>query len=356
MQLELCEVAVGFHGRAIVDNVSIRLKKGIIGCLLGPSGCGKTTLLRAIAGFEPVLHGEIRIDGKEVSRPGRNSPPEKRQVGMVFQDFALFPNMTVRENVGFGLGALARKERNTRVDRLLQLVALEADASRFPHQLSGGQQQRVALARALAPEPKILLLDEPFSNIDIDLTTQIAAELRDILIQSHTTTIFVTHNQSEAFAIADEIGVINHGRLLQWDSAYNIYYRPRHRFVADFVGLGGFVSGVVGAGGTVETAMGVIPGEIPHGLTSGTTVDVLIRPNELSVEQNGCGNATVKQRTFQGANDKYLLILDTGEALEFLHGSSAAPLREGQRVRLIPAPTRLILFAKPGPETGNYQD
>jgi len=238
--LDLDGIGLGYdthHGlHTVVENLNLQLERGHIGCLLGSSGCGKTTVLRAIAGFEPVLAGNIRLDGVTLSSPLIKIPPERRRVGMMFQDYALFPHLSVRENVAFGLRRQARAEQQTRVQEMLDMVGLAKAADSYPHELSGGQQQRVALARALAPAPELLLLDEPFSNLDVDTRERLAFELRDILKHTRHTALLVTHNQAEAFAIADRIGVMaQDGRIVQWDTPYTLHHHPANEFVADFV-------------------------------------------------------------------------------------------------------------------------
>ncbi len=221
--------------RTVVDDLSLSLGTGDIGCLLGASGCGKTTVLRAIAGFEPVRQGSITLDDTLLSSATEHLAPERRRVGMMFQDYALFPHLTVSGNVGFGLRRQATTARTQRVAEMLELVGLAASADNYPHELSGGQQQRVALARALAPAPDLLLLDEPFSNLDIDTRERLAFEVRDILKQTGHTALLVTHNQAEAFAIADRIGVMQAGRLAQWDTPYNVHHHPTTPLVAEFI-------------------------------------------------------------------------------------------------------------------------
>ncbi|MBP7421619.1 MAG: ABC transporter ATP-binding protein, partial [Burkholderiaceae bacterium] len=223
-----------------VSDVSFGLRQGDIGVLIGPSGCGKTTLLRAVAGLETVAAGEISLSGKVVSSAGRTVAPEARRIGMVFQDYALFPHLDIGRNVAFGIHHLPKAERAARVAEVLELVGLGGAEARFPHELSGGQQQRVALARALAPKPQLMLLDEPFSNLDVELRERLAHEVRGILKAAQATALFVTHDQLEAFAIGDAIGVMHEGRLHQWDSAYTLYHQPATRFVADFIGHGVF--------------------------------------------------------------------------------------------------------------------
>ncbi|MER1968195.1 ABC transporter ATP-binding protein [Castellaniella sp. GW247-6E4] len=218
-----------------VNDLSLSLEGGQIACLLGASGCGKTTVLRAIAGFEPLDKGEIRLAGRVLSSAGGQVEPEHRRVGMMFQDYALFPHLTVCGNVGFGLRRLTAEARGRRVREMLALTDLSNLGDRYPHQLSGGQQQRVALARALAPEPDLLLLDEPFSNLDIDAREKLAFELRDILKASGRTALLVTHNQAEAFAIADQIGVMHSHTLAQWDTPYGLHHHPATPEIAAFV-------------------------------------------------------------------------------------------------------------------------
>lgn len=219
----------------VVDELSLVLPGGHIGCLLGPSGCGKTTVLRAIAGFEPPAGGRILLDGAVLSSTAHCVAPERRRVGMMFQDYALFPHLDVGGNVGFGLRRLPRGDRDRRVAEMLELVGLAHAADSYPHELSGGQQQRVALARALAPSPDLLLLDEPFSNLDADTRERLAFEVRDILQHTGHTAVLVTHDQAEAFAIADRIGVMTEGRVAQWDTPYNLRHHPATPFVADFI-------------------------------------------------------------------------------------------------------------------------
>lgn len=237
--LELTHLALGYdtpHGfKSIVHGLNLSLEQGQIGCLLGESGCGKTTVLRAIAGFEPLRQGRIALKGRVLAGPGVDLPPEQRQVGIMFQDYALFPHLNVERNVGFGLRRIPAAERRDRVALMLERVGLAHTLGQYPHELSGGQQQRVALARALAPAPDLLLLDEPFSNLDLHTRESLAFEVRDILKQSGATAILVTHNQAEAFAIADRIGVMRQGRILQWDTPYQVHHHPTDDFVADFV-------------------------------------------------------------------------------------------------------------------------
>ena len=292
--------------------MSFSLEPGRIGCLLGPSGCGKTTVLRCIAGFEPVQGGEIALSDRVVSRPGLQVPPERRGIGMVFQDYALFPHLSVEKNVAFGLSRVAEDQRAQRTRAMLELVGLTPVADVYPHELSGGQQQRVALARALAPAPDLLLLDEPFSNLDIDLRERISVEVREILKAAGTTAILVTHDQHEAFLLADEIGIMKDGTIEQWDTAYNLYHRPRTRFVADFVGQGVFMRGVAHGGERIETELGALVGNWPEDVAPDDVVDVLLRPDDIVHDDASPSQAEVLAKAFRGAEFLYTLKLESG--------------------------------------------
>jgi iron(III) transport system ATP-binding protein len=301
--------------------VSFGLRVGDIGVLIGPSGCGKTTLLRAVAGLEPLSGGSISLAGQVVSSPHRALAPEARQIGMVFQDYALFPHLDVQGNVGFGISHLPRAERASRVDEMLALVGLAGQQSRFAHELSGGQQQRVALARALAPKPRLLLLDEPFSNLDVDLRERLAHEVRSILKAANTTALFVTHDQLEAFAIGDQIGVMQQGRLHQWDDAYTLYHRPASRFVAEFIGHGVFAHALirqVNGHTLVDTPLGqltdVAECPLPSAFANGAC-DVLLRADDIVHDDDAPVKAQITRKAFRGSEFLYTLRLATGETV-----------------------------------------
>lgn len=323
MFLEVLQLSVTYANQATaaVRNVSFGLPAGDIGVLIGPSGCGKTTLLRAVAGLEPASGGEIRLGGEVVSRAGLSLPPESRQVGMVFQDYALFPHLSVGRNVAFGIDHLPRADRQNRVAEVLALVDLAGQESRFPHELSGGQQQRVALARALAPKPRLLLLDEPFSNLDVDLRERLAHEVRGILKAANTTALFVTHDQLEAFAVGDTIGVMHQGELHQWDNAYTLYHRPATRFVAEFIGHGVFTSAViqdVAGQVVVQTPLGPLDNmtecPLPNAYPNGTC-DVLLRADDIVHDDDAPVKAQIMRKAFRGAEFLYTLRLVTGETV-----------------------------------------
>lgn len=317
--LKLNEVQHAYGKQTTINHLSLELKKGEIGCLLGPSGCGKTTVLRCIAGFESLMAGEILLNGVMVSSASFSLPPERRRVGMVFQDYALFPHLTVAANVGFGLQGSRAPERSQRVNDMLQVVGLTEVADKYPHQLSGGQQQRVALARALAPHPDLLLLDEPFSNLDISLRERLSLEVRDILKNQHITAILVTHNQDEAFSVADVVGVMHEGQIMQWDTAYNLYHRPANRFVANFIGQGVFLPGTILSSGKIEMELGILTKDIYHPCQMdekicqiGNEVYVLIRPDDIVYNEHSALQATVINKAFRGAEILYTLKLASG--------------------------------------------
>ena len=327
MFLQVANLGVTYAGRPqpAVDDVSFCLQAGEIGVLIGPSGCGKTTLLRAVAGLERAGSGSIRLGSQIISSPDMHIPPEQRHLGMVFQDYALFPHLDVARNVAFGIMHLASKARAQRVQEVLALVGMPTAGKRFAHELSGGQQQRVALARALAPSPRLLLLDEPFSNLDVDLRERLAHEVRGILKAAGATALFVTHDQLEAFAIGDKIGVMQHGKLHQWDEAYALYHRPATRFVADFIGHGVFAparlvqrENSIGNGVVVSTMLGdltdvqecPLPSAYPGGLC-----DVLLRADDIVHDDNASVKAQIVRKAFRGSEFLYTLKLATGETV-----------------------------------------
>lgn len=310
--LTLDQVGVAYGGKPVLEQLSFTLAEGEIGCLLGPSGCGKTTALRAIAGFEPIRAGRIRLNGDVIATAEQQWPPQQRGIGMVFQDYALFPHLTVAGNVAFGLGALSRTEARARTMELLEVVGLAGHADDYTHALSGGQQQRVALARALAPAPRLLLLDEPFSNLDVELRERLSGEVRDILKARGTTALLVTHDQHEAFALADRIGVMEQGRLKQWDSAYALYHEPSDRFVADFVGEGAFLAGKVLEGDRLDFELGCRALHDDHTFAVGQRVSVLLRPDDVLHDDASDLKARVVKKAFRGAQFLYTLALPSG--------------------------------------------
>ncbi len=349
------------NGHPAVESVTMALSPGQIGVLIGPSGCGKTSLLRAVAGLEHLSAGRIAIDGQILSeRASRiHLAPEARRIGMVFQDYALFPHLDVGDNVAFGIHHLAPEERRTRTRQMLDLVGLSDAARRAPHQLSGGQQQRVALARALAPQPRLMLLDEPFSSLDVDLRERLAHELRAILKAAGTTALFVTHDQLEAFAVGDRIGVMNEGRLEQWDDAYTLYHRPLTRFVADFIGHGVFAparivarpvlaGGAAGHAVVVSTALGdlvdvaecPLPDAYPDGLC-----EVLLRADDIVHDDAAPVKARIERKAFRGSEFLYTLRLANGE-LVMAHVPSHHDHQIGEWIGIRAEVDHVVTFAR----------
>ena len=319
--LQMERVTLAYPGQVVpvVRDVSLQLAPGDIACLLGPSGCGKTTLLRAIAGFAPLQAGRIAIMGREVSGAGVQVATEQRNVGMVFQDYALFPHLTVQGNIGFGLHGLAASAAQARVQEMLHMVGLQSLAQRYVHELSGGQQQRVALARALAPKPQLLLLDEPFSNLDVSLREHLAREVRALLKATGTTAVLVTHDQQEAFAVADYVAVLAQGRVQQWGTPMALYHEPVNRVVANFLGEGAWIPMRHSASGTLVTELGSFPAPPGVGadLDAGNQApqELLVRPDDILHDDASPTKARVTAKVFRGANFLYTLALPSGQAV-----------------------------------------
>jgi iron(III) transport system ATP-binding protein len=312
MSLEMHGVSKNYGARPAVEHVSFALAAGEIGCLLGPSGCGKTTALRCVAGFETLDEGRILLQGRVVGERGLHVPPHERGVGLVFQEHALFPHLTALGNVEFGLRSLAGPERRARAKEALHLVGLDDCAAVYPARLSGGQQQRVAIARALAPRPAILLLDEPFASLDAALRERLVGDLRSTLKSLGMTALVVTHDQQEAFALADRIGLMRGGRLEQWATPYELYHRPASRFVANFVGRASFLPATRGADGVVQTELGpLVEGRLERA-GQGAGCEVLLRPDDIVHDDEAPQRGRVVDRIFRGANFMYTLELASG--------------------------------------------
>ncbi len=315
-------ISKAFAGTPVLVDVSVSVAPGAMVALLGPSGCGKTTLLRIIAGLETPDAGEVTVGDRLLTGPSTRVPPEKRRVGMVFQDWALFPHLSVARNVGYGLPRVDRVERARRVAEALELVGLSGLGDRQPGTLSGGQQQRVALARALAPEPSVLLLDEPFSNLDTTLRVQVRTEVHRLLVELGVTTIFVTHDQEEAFVLGDEVAVMDAGRVVQQATPADLYRTPATPWVAGFVGDANLVPGRA-SGGSARTALAEVPltaapsatGPVPEG-----EVLVLVRPEELALDAGG--DASVELVEFYGHDTVYVVRLTDGVSVRVRQGSA----------------------------------
>ncbi|MBS0506200.1 MAG: ABC transporter ATP-binding protein [Proteobacteria bacterium] len=354
LEVSQLDVRYGSRQNPAVHGVTLGLAAGEIGVLIGPSGCGKTTLLRAVAGLEAVAAGSIRLSGELVGAPGRCVAPEQRRIGMVFQDYALFPHLNVGRNVAFGIHDLPQAEQRQRVRECLALVGLAGSEARFAHELSGGQQQRVALARALAPRPRLMLLDEPFSNLDVDLRERLAHEVRAILKAADATALFVTHDQLEAFAIGDRIGVMDGGHLHQWDDAYALYHRPATRFVADFIGHGVFAPATLvqqGSHVVARTALGdltdidgcLLPSSYPGG-----ACDVLLRADDVVHDDAAPVRARIVRKAFRGSEFLYTLQL-TGGLTVMAHVPSHHDHAMGDWIGIRPQVDHVVTFARVEP-------
>lgn len=342
--LSVTELSAGYKGRkSVVNQISFDLHEGELGCLLGPSGCGKTTILRAISGFQDINHGEICLAGEVLSTSKKTVAPEQRNVGMVFQDHALFPHLSIADNIAFGLHRWEKSKRQYQVDRMLELVSMQAAKNAYPHEISGGQSQRAALARALAPEPRLLLMDEPFSNLDTALRESLGYEVRQLLKESNTTAIMVTHDQYDAFALGDQIGIIADGELKQWGSSFELYHAPNSRFVADFIGDGIFVKGQMINDTTVITEFGEIRGEAINHAHIGNEIELLIRPDDVSYNPNGTIHGRVVRKAFKGAETLYTLETQTGETLLSLVPSHD-DYEIGDRIQVDIAADHLVTF------------
>jgi iron(III) transport system ATP-binding protein len=339
--LELRSICCAYDSsRPAIKDVSFSIREGEILCLLGPSGCGKTTVLRAIAGFEPVRSGQIFLSDRLVSSSSETVPTEERRVGMVFQEYALFPHLRVADNIAFGLHHLSRTERTARVQAMLRVTGLEGLEHRYPHELSGGQQQRVALSRALVQNPVLLLLDEPFSNLDPDMAGRMRQELHALLRRTKTTTILVTHDHDEAFAMADHIAVLNRGEIEQLDAPELIYHLPATRFVAEFVGQADFLTGHIREG-VVHTELGEFPNTIDG--RDGARVLVMIRPDDIHLIPNPSAAPRIVARQFRGSENLYTVLLPSGQ---IVHSSerSTSVYPEGTPVAFQVAATHTVLF------------
>ena len=321
--------------QAAVNDVTFKVADGEILVLVGPSGCGKTTTLRLIAGLERPDAGEIAIGGRIVASDSVFIPPEKRGLGMVFQDHALFPHLTVYDNIAFGLHGKSNAEVKQIVSEMLHLVGLEALATRYPHVLSGGERQRVALARALAPRPALVLMDEPFSSLDADLRKEVREHVRHVLKAMKATVVFVTHDQEEALYMGDRLAVLQQGHLHQVDTPEMVYHASATRFVAEFMGNSSFLKGEMSSSGIVTEA-GALRQQISTVVNE--SVEVAVRADDVDFYPDPDGNGVIEERMFQGMMNVYRLRLDSGQEL---HSCK-------EHVSMISARTRVRVFINAG--------
>ncbi len=322
-----------------VKDVTLSVAAGEIVALLGPSGCGKSTILRIAAGLERIQHGTVEIDGHTVAEPGRDTPPEARSVGLMFQDFALFPHLDVRRNVGFGLRGMPSQQRDNVVASALERIGMAHKAGAYPHALSGGEQQRVALARALAPNPKVMLLDEPFSDLDVVLRDRIRETTAGILRESGTPTLMVTHDPEEAMMMADRIALMDDGRILQEGAPAELYRAPRSAFCATFVGEANALRSVV-IGESIATVLGQVPA---NGHADGASVDILIRPEGLQIDAENGVPGQVKSVRILGRSGLATIELESGVEVTARLFWSNLP-KEGQMVRVSADPAMTFVF------------
>ncbi|MDA9557953.1 ABC transporter ATP-binding protein [Vibrio sp.] len=311
--LSIKNLTCKYGDQTILKSLSLDVESGEIVCLLGASGCGKTTLLKAFAGLLPLDSGHISLNDRLIDDGHTWLPPEKRNIGMIFQDYALFPHLTVEQNVKFGLHGWSKEAKAVKVQEMLELVHLSGFESRYPHQLSGGQQQRVAIARALAYGPDLLLLDEPFSNIDTQVRHGLIQEIRSIFKKQGVTAIFVTHSREEAFAFADKMAVMNHGVIEQFGSSSELYFKPSSKFVADFLGGGSYLPAKRISDTDFESTLGTFKATTQADIGMGDLCDLLIRPQQFHAEPLKQGEvnirthfkAKVTEQLFMGDHCRY---------------------------------------------------
>ncbi|ESP93027.1 MULTISPECIES: ABC transporter ATP-binding protein [Pseudoalteromonas] len=312
--LSIESLQYSYDGHAVIDNLDLQVKENEIVCLLGASGCGKTTTLKAIAGLIRPQNGVIRIGQKQVNGDREFVAPQHRNVGMMFQDYALFPHLTVAQNVAFGLRKLSRVEKQSRVDEMLELVHLGAYAKRFPHELSGGQQQRVAIARALAYRPSLLLLDEPFSNIDAQVRFQLISDIRSIIKDQKVSAIFVSHSKDEAFAFSDRLAIMHQGKIAQLGCPTELFQQPKNQIVAEFLGRGIYLDATHSGNGSFQTQFGLVD-SLTQQQNAQNKGKIFVRPSHIELYNTDSGEIKVNQERFVGTEYLYAIELQ-GQQLE----------------------------------------
>lgn len=339
--LSIKNLSCQYDGQTILESLSLEVEQGEIVCLLGASGCGKTTLLKAVAGLLPLSQGVMTLGERVIDNGETWLAPEQRNIGMIFQDYALFPHLTVSQNVAFGLKGMVKQEQDAIVEEMLTLVHLDQFSDRYPHQLSGGQQQRVAIARSLAYKPDLLLLDEPFSNIDTQVRHELIREIRKIFKKQGVTAIFVTHSREEAFAFADKMAVMNQGVIEQYGTASELYFCPSSKFVADFLGGGSYLAARYLSGSTYATAIGQIEASSCNLIDQGAECQLLVRPQHVQLRSSDSSSIAVLEQHFMGDHCRYVVEIEGTKVL----GTSMEALDVGQSVAVSVESQGIVAFA-----------
>ena len=343
MKLEIEDVSLSIEGNLILDNLSLNIDEHEIISLIGPSASGKSSLLRIIAGFENISSGKVKLNGLIVDDRSTIVQPQNRNVGIIFQDLALFPHLSCKDNILFGITNYSADHKRQRLDRLCNLLDITSINDKFPHEISGGQQQRIAIARALAPGPEILLLDEPFSALDEELKETLIHDVKNLLKEEKITTIVITHNIKEAFQLSDKIAFLDNKKIIQFDTAYNLYHKPYTKEIANFCGIGSFINGTVIDNNHVSTILGDLFGDTSK-YKVGSNVSVMIRPDDIIHDDNSSQSAKVLEKIFFGSDFLYKLELSEGEKI-FCYTPSHHNHAINEVIGIKPVIDHLILFS-----------
>ena len=343
MKLEIEDVSLSIEGNLILDNLSLNIDEHEIISLIGPSASGKSSLLRIIAGFENISSGKVKLNGLIVDDRSTIVQPQNRNIGIIFQDLALFPHLSCKDNIIFGITNYSEDHKRQRLDRLCNLLDITSIKDKFPHEISGGQQQRIAIARALAPGPEILLLDEPFSALDEELKETLIHDVKNLLKEEKITTIVITHNIKEAFQLSDKIAFLDNKKIIQFDTAYNLYHKPYTKEIANFCGIGSFIKGTVIDSNHVSTILGDLFGDTSK-YKVGSNVSVMIRPDDIIHDDNSSQSAKVLEKIFFGSNFLYKLELSEGEKI-FCYTPSHHNHAINEVIGIKPVIDHLILFS-----------
>ena len=343
MKLEIEDVSLSIEGNLILDNLSLNIDEHEIISLIGPSASGKSSLLRIIAGFENISSGKVKLNGLIVDDRSTIVQPQNRNIGIIFQDLALFPHLSCKDNIIFGITNYSENHKRQRLDRLCNLLDITSIKDKFPHEISGGQQQRIAIARALAPGPEILLLDEPFSALDEELKETLIHDVKNLLKEEKITTIVITHNIKEAFQLSDKIAFLDNKKIIQFDTAYNLYHKPYTKEIANFCGIGSFIKGTVIDNNHVSTILGDLFGDTSK-YKVGSNVSVMIRPDDIIHDDNSSQSAKVLEKIFFGSDFLYKLEISEGEKI-FCYTPSHHNHAINEVIGIKPVIDHLILFS-----------